>query len=403
MDDKSLTDEEILAADGDQSFDQMLEASFAPQKTIEPGEKIAAKVISIGEEFVFLDVGTRDEGLLLKAEVTTNGELTVAKDDKITVFVSGTRDGAVLCTRRLGAGEASDRKGDQEAILEDLKEAYQSGIPVQGTVSESIKGGFSVTLMGQRAFCPISQIDKAYCDNPELHVGQTYGFAITQFEENGRNIVISRRKLLEAEAAEFAAVLWDKLAVGDVCEGKVSSIKNYGAFVDIGGIEGLLHVSEMAYTRVGDPNDQLQVGQQLKVSIKELDPQTQKVSLSLKALLADPWDDATNQLTAGKVYEGRVVRLAKFGAFVELLEGVEGLVHISQFGVEKRIHHPREVVAEGDQVEVRILEIDVERRRISLTMATDEKETFTPSQLKDSSHKGMGTLGDLFGAALKKK
>ncbi|MDJ0764606.1 MAG: S1 RNA-binding domain-containing protein [Myxococcota bacterium] len=386
------------AQSDDAAFEALLEASSTPQSTIAKGDKIEASVISIGRDYVFLDLGARTEGLLHRGDVETgDGEDTpLAPGDQITVFVTAFRDGAILCGRRMGLA-SSDRLEDKTALMSALKDAFDAGMPVEGVIKESIKGGFSISLMGQRAFCPISQIDDKYCDTPDAFINQTLLFVITKFEESGRNIVVSRRKVLEAEAAEKARALWLEIEVGKTYDGVVSSIQGYGAFVDIGGIQGLLHVSEISYDRVSDPKDLLDVGQQITVAIKAIDREAGRVSLSLKALMTDPWEEAIAVLRSGQVVKGRVSRLAQFGAFVALTPGVEGLVHISQMDATKRIHSPREVVALNQEVTVRILEIDPDQKRISLTMNTeDAEEDWKENQNKGRSTGSMGTLGDLF-------
>lgn len=391
-------------------FEDMLNESTAVNAGVAVGEKLQAKVVSIGKEHVFLDIGIRAEGLLLRAEVERDGELTVAVGDRIQVFTVGARDGAVMCASRLGAatGSASERRDDSGAVLAQIKEAFDAGMPIEGSVKEVNKGGFSVTVLGQRAFCPISQIDKVYCEKPDEHLGRTYAFSIIRFEEGGGNIVLSRRAILEREAEEAAKVALEHLREGDVVEGEITSLQKYGAFVDVGGVEGLVHVSELSHTRIGHPEEVVTKGQRVRVQIKEIDRAKGKISLSLKSLLDDPWNEALAALSAGRIAEGKVSRLAAFGAFVELFPGVEGLVHVSQMAADRRVQNPREMVSPGQKVRVRVLEIDPERRRISLALvdegAEEEREATEEFRASAASHKrGMGTLGDLLGASLKKK
>jgi small subunit ribosomal protein S1 len=391
-------------------FEDLLNESEAKVAGVAVGERLDAKVVSIGKEHVFLDIGIRSEGLLLRAEVERDGELTVAIGDRIPVFTVGARDGAVMCARRLGAvaGSASDRRDDSEAVLAQLKDAFEAGMPIEGSVKEVNKGGFSVSVLGQRAFCPVSQIDRVYCEKPDEHLGRTYPFSIIRFEEGGRNIVVSRRAILEREAEEAAQIAIESLHEGDVVEGEITSLQKYGAFVDVGGVEGLVHVSELSHTRVGHPDEVVTKGQRVRVQIKEIDRAKGKISLSLKSLLDDPWNEALATLSAGRLAEGKVSRLAAFGAFVELYPGVEGLVHVSQMAADKRVNNPREMVAAGQKVRVRVLEIDPDRRRISLALvdenAEEEREATEAFRASNASHKrGMGTLGDLLGASLKKK
>jgi small subunit ribosomal protein S1 len=385
-------------------FEELLESSFQESKNISLGQRVEAKVVSIGREYIFLDLGMRTEGFLPReAAADQNGDLTIAEGDRVNVFVTGFRDGAVMCGQRMSAGIGAERTDDKAAVIEALKEAYDNGMPVEGRVEESIKGGFSVSVMGLRAFCPISQIDNKYCEKPEEHIGLKYGFEIIKLEEDGRNIVVSRRKVLEVEAAEKAQEVWKSIAVDQIFEGTVSSIRAFGAFVDIGGIEGLLHVSEISYERVSDPNEALQVGQKLKVSVKEIDFEKRRISLSLKALMEDPWKEAGAVLKSNQVYKGKVVRIERYGAFVEIIQGVEGLVHVSEMGGEKHIHNPKEVVSIGQEIDVRVLEIDPEAKRISLTMNTEDQEENWRDNLKSASRgkPTMGTFSDLLKGKLK--
>lgn len=392
--------------DMDDSFEQMLEESLSAQTELEPGSKVEATVTAIGGEHVFLDVGAREDGVISREELTNEGELTVEAGDRITVYVVGRREGAIHCAKRMGAAGADSRQ-DKEAVLSALRDAQESQIPVEGKVSEAVKGGLKVNVMGQTAFCPVSHIEVGYTEDPSVHVGQTYSFAIMRVEEEGRNIVVSRRQLLEAEAEEQARTLWESLREGDVYDGVVRNIRSYGAFVDIGGAEGLLHVSEMSHGRVEDPNELLRVGQKVKVAVKSIDPEERRISLSMKDLLEDPWKETVRNLSPNQVLTGKVVRLAPFGAFVEIAEGVDGLLHISEIGGQRRVSHPREVLSQGDEIEVRILDIDEERRRISLAMETEEDRAErgyrekTRRETEEGGEGGLGTLGEVLGKALK--
>lgn len=403
-----MHDERHGNQDQDLDFEQMLEQSERSESTLSPGDRITARVIRVGREWVFLDIGTRSEGIMPALEaLDENGQPKHGVGDTVTVYVTAFRDGAVICGLRVGASSGIEKTDDKSALLDSLKDAQQTGVPVEGTVKEVNKGGFTVSILGQRAFCPISQIDKKYTETPEEHVGRTYTFEITKFEESGRNIVVSRRRILEREAEEAAAYLWTKLAVGDVMEGTVSSVRAYGAFVDIGGLEGLLHVSELAYDRIEDPSTVVEPGQRIRVAIKDLDRAKGRVSLSLKALMTDPWDEAAHTIKTQQVYKGRVVKLQNFGAFVEIMPGVEGLVHISQMAEDRRINTPREVVAVGDEIDVRVLDVDSEARRISLSMKTDGEQEDVKEQLEQArkvqkSDARFGTFGDLLKSKLEK-
>ena len=403
-----MAEEDRMGNGDDGDFAAMFEAANAQAKPrFETGDQVEATVVSLSGDTVFLDLGTRSEAQLNREGVLDDeGEPTVAPGDKLNVFIVGWKHGTLRCALRFGAG---DKLADNTAALAALRDAYEGQIPVEGVVKEVIKGGYRVEVLGQRAFCPISQISKVFCETPEQHLEQTYGFQLIEYKEDGRNLVLSRRVLQEREAAARASELWQTLEVGSVHDGVVTSLQKYGAFVDIGGVDGLVHVSEISHVRVNDPKEALSVGQSVQVQIKELDGENQKISLSLKALLDDPWNEALQELGAGRTVTGRVVRLTQFGAFVELRPGVEGLVHISRMSEGKRIHHPREVVAEGAEVTVRILEIDPERKRISLTIEDADAEAIRGAaesyreQQSQQSPVSMDTLGDLLKAKLEQK
>ncbi len=390
---------------GEESFADMLNASFRPAARVKVGEVATSKVISIGKDSIFLDLGIRAEGMIDREECERQGELTVKPGDPLQVLVTSFRDGIFHCTARLRqAGRGDSRPAKDSPSLTLLREAYAARIPVEGRVKAMNKGGFDVQVMDQKAFCPISQIERSYCQKPEVHLEQTYSFLITQFEEDGRNIVIGRKELLQAEERDKAQRLWSELELNQVREGTVTSVHDYGAFVDIGGAEGLLHVSEISYQKVQSAKDALQPGQQLQVAVIRLDPEAGKISLSLKALLPDPWAAAGDQLDVGTEITGRVVHLKPFGAFIELLPGVTGLLHVSRLGTGRRIQHPKEILTVGDDVRVRILAVDPARKTLSLTMEEPEEDLSGElQQLNEKQAREMksgGAMASLFDAAL---
>jgi small subunit ribosomal protein S1 len=393
---------------GDDEFEQLLDESFAANAGVASGEKLEAEVVSIDKTWVYLDLGARAEGLLPREEVERDGELTVTAGQVLTVLTTGTKDGAVLCALKLGTAGAAARGQDNAEALAALQDACESEMPVEGTVKEVNKGGLTVSVMGQRAFCPVSQIERGYCEDPSVHVGRTHAFLITRVEEGGRNVVLSRRRLLEREAEQQAQEVLATLAVGDVREGTVTSLQKYGAFVDVGGIEGLIHVSELSHTRIGDPSELLEQGQRIQVQVKEIDHVARKIALSLKALSPDPFRDVTADLTSGTVLRGKVTRIAPYGAFVEIAPGVEGLVHVSRLAAGRRVNTPREIVQQGEEIDVLVLEVDTEARRIALERIDEDAEAerqateeFRRAE-KPQQGGGMGTLGDLLADKIKK-
>ena len=395
----------------EENFEDMLNESFAAEAGIAIGQKITATVVSVGAEYVFLDLGTRSEGMVIREELERDGELTVNVGDQIEVVTAALKDGAMVCATRLGQGTV-ERSDDMGALVAQLKDAFDAGLSVEGKVKETNKGGFNVDIFGVRAFCPISQIDIAYCDTPDDHVGRTYEFVITRLENDGRNVVVSRRVLLQKAADIAKEKAWESLAVGQVMDGTVSSLKPYGAFVKLGDVEGLLHISEISHSRIQHPEEVLTAGQPVRVQIKDLDNAKKKISLSLKSLLADPWDEFAATTTTGRVFEGKVMKIADFGAFVEVADGIQGLVHVSQMKTGAHVSNPRSVVSVGQMVEVRVLEVDPQTRRVSLAMvdrdaeaekANAEEFRSQKSQSATSATASMGTLGDLLGKSLSRK
>lgn len=352
-----------MSSDGGSSFAKMFEGGFSAPSALTPGQQIEATVVRITNNNVFLDIGGKSEGYVNREEfLDPQGELTIKEGERVKAyFLSSNRSEMLFTTKLGGAGGAGQAH---------LEEAYASRIPVEGTIEKEIKGGFEVKLSGTtRAFCPYSQIDKRRVEEPAGLIGQSLVFRITQYSENGRNIVLSRRVLLEEEAQEKRDQLRETLKVGATVVGVVTSIRPFGAFIDIGGLEGLLPVSEIGWGHVEDIHSKLEVGQKVEVVVLKLDWENDRFSFSLKQAMADPWQEAAAKFTEGSFHSGRVARLTNFGAFVTLAEGVDGLIHISALAGGRKINHPREIVKENETVEVRIDKVDSAARRISLTLA----------------------------------
>jgi len=326
-----------------------------------PGDKLTGRLLQIGDQDAFVDCGLREDLPISLTELKDDeGNLKFAVGDEITGHVQKSPDGLKL-TMAINLREAG---------RDALQSAYDAGTPVEGKVGETNKGGFSVDLNGVRAFCPFSQIDVRRTEDPSVFVGRTFQFRILELSEDGRNVVVSRRALLQAEREEAARSIRDNLTLGDTFEGTVTRLVNFGAFVDIGGLEGLVHISQISHQRVSSPSDVLQEGQTVKVKILEIQNlgqgRSERISLSIKALASDPWPESADTLTPGTDVTGRVTRLVDFGVFVELVPGVEGLIHISELA-SRRIIHPREILNEGEEIPVRILDVDLDRHRISLS------------------------------------
>ncbi|WP_129128487.1 30S ribosomal protein S1 [Geomonas oryzae] len=387
----------------EESFADLFERSQKDAGRLEPGAKVEATVLQIAKDWVFLDTGRKGEGILdIKEVLDADGNVTVKVGDKVTAWFLSSRNNEMRFTTKVGAGSG------QAAGNAQLEEAFAAGIPVEGVVEKEVKGGFEVKVAGSRAFCPFSQIALRRVEDTAALLGKHMSFKITEYSEKGRNIVLSHRALLEEEQQAQKEALKETLKVGDRVKGTVTSLRDFGAFVSIGAVEGLLPVSEVAWARVNHVSDVLSVGQEVEVVIKGIDWDKNRISFSLKDTLADPWEEAASAFPEGSYQNGKVARLTPFGAFVTLAAGVDGLIHISKLGAGKRIQHPREVLAEGQEVEVKVESVDREAKKISLSLASvsraQEEQTASMDAYKKTvseAPKGMGTLGDLLKAKLK--
>lgn len=340
------------------------------------GDKVQGRIVSITDDNVFVDVGAKAEGVIEAAQLKdAEGNLTVNVGDTVDVVVSAIdpETGSLVLRRKAAGGRRGGGHQQQQEIAAELRQAFESGLPVEGMVTAVNKGGVEVQVTGMRAFCPHSQLDLRYVQDTEQFIGQRLTFRITRLEEGrGRpNIILSRRAVLEEEAEKKAAEARERIAVGTVVRGKVTSLTSYGAFIDLGGIEGMLHVSEIGYSRLAHPKEVLSVGDEVEVQVIKIEKGKDgrdRISLSRRSLEQDPWKDVADRFNVGTELTGRVMRLETFGAFVEIAPGVEGLVHISEMGAGRRLQHSREAAQLGQDVRVKVLSVDPERRRISLTM-----------------------------------
>lgn len=346
-----------------EDFAQMLEAYSAGMKEdLRIGDKITGKIISIGDSTVFVDTGTKTDGAVEIEELRDDdGNLPCQVGDTLDLYVVAMDESEVKLSKAI-AGVGG---------LAMLKDAYNGAIPVEGRVVQTIKGGFQVEVLKRRAFCPISQIDTRYVENPETYVGQTFQFKITKLAENGRNIVLSRRDLLEAEQEKAQAAFMQDLEVGQIYDGRVTRVMPYGAFVELTpGLEGMVHISELSWSRLEKTQDAATPGQVLRVKVLGVEPgkKGQKISLSVKQVEGDPWDRLGETIRPGHKMTGKVTRCADFGAFVEIQAGVEGLVHISEMSYTQRVHKAEDIVTPGQSVAVVVKEVDTVKRRIGLSI-----------------------------------
>ncbi|MCF8024728.1 MAG: 30S ribosomal protein S1 [Desulfobacteraceae bacterium] len=355
----------------EESFEELFESYMKDMKDdLRIGEQIKGEIIAITRDSVFVKTGTKADGVVDKSELLdSEGSLPYSLGDPVTLYVVAKDESEIRLSKAM-TGESG---------INQLYEAYRSKIPVHGRVTETCKGGFRVQVMGKSAFCPVSQIDTTYVENPENYVGADYEFLISRIEEKGKNIVISRRELLNRYMAEQRQEFLKTVSVGDMLEGRITRLMPYGAFVELtAGVEGMVHISEISWSRVEKPEDEVSVNDTVRVKILDISEPEEKeqrqtrISLSIKQAQQDPWQNITKKLEHGDKVEGRVTRCADFGAFVEIVPGVEGLVHVSEMSYKKRVLKAHDMVSPGDVVPVMVKSIDPENRRISLSMKEAE-------------------------------
>lgn len=384
----------------EESFEDLFQKKSISRKRLQPGDRLEAIVAGLSGENIFLDIGGKSEGIIRAGEFQdSEGNCTVKAGDRIKAFFVARRGGEMIFTTRLGSGQAS---------LQELEDAFHAGIPVEGKVAKEIKGGFEIQVAGVRAFCPYSQMDIRRIEDPEEYIEKTMPFKVTEFSSNGRNIILSSRAILEEEREEQRQALQQTLEEGMRITGTVTSIREFGAFVDLGGIDGLIPISELAWGQTEKVEDILSRGQQVEVAIKKLDWDNQRISLSLRETTENPWTGTFEKYPPGSIHQATVSRLAAFGAFITLEPGVDGLLHISKLGSGRRINHPREVLEAGQPITVKIDSVDLEKKRISLLPEdyTEEEgkkdNNYTPPPANQAPE-SMGTLGDLLQAQLGEK
>ena len=353
-------------SDPEEDFATLFEASQQAKRIVR-GETIEGRIVAIGPDVALVDVGGKGEAAIDIDELKDDsGNVEVAVGDRIQAVVVSTAGGLTL-SRKLALGAATARQ---------LEEAFRAGLPVEGRVVGPVKGGFEVRIARQRAFCPISQIDVVRNVDPSQYAGRVFSFRIIEYKDGGKNLVVSRRGLLEDEQRARAAEIRQSIVAGAVLTGRVASVRDFGAFVDLGGgVQGLLHVSEMGWTRVSDASQIVQVGDQITVKVLRVDEDSRKISLGLKQLGDDPWLKVPATYAVGQLVAGRVVRVAPFGALVELEPGIEGLVPSSETGIARDTDLKRALPI-GSDVQGVVLDIDGPARRMRLSMkaVADMKE-----------------------------
>lgn len=330
---------------------------------VEKHDIVTGTVVKINNDEVLVDIGGKSEGIIPAKELSFSKEIKiedivkVGDEIRVMVIKEENSDGNVLLSKK---------RVDQIAAIEKLETLYQEGAVIEAPVVDVVKGGVIVDI-GTRGFVPASRLDIRYIEDIKSFVGQTLKFKIIKFEPENRKIVLSRREILEAEEKEKKEKVWSTIAEGQTCRGVVRRLANFGAFVDLGGVDGLLHVSEMGWGRIKNPGDVVKVGQEIEVYVLNLDREKEKISLGLKQLIANPWDTAAEKYAVGNVVTGKVVRVVPFGAFVELETAVDGLVHISQISWD-RVEKVEDALSIGQEIQAKVLELDVEHKKISLSI-----------------------------------
>lgn len=346
----------------EEDFAALFEASLKA-KPVAKGQSVEGTIVKIGAEVALVDVGGKSEAVIEVAELKDEqGTLEAKVGDRIQATVISTSGGVTL-SRKLARRAATDRQ---------IEDAFHAGLPVEGTVEGVNKGGYEIRIDHSRAFCPLSQIDSVRTTDPAVHVGQRYTFRIVEYKEGGRNIVVSRRALLEEEQQARAAEVRQAVVPGAILRGRVVSVPAFGAFVDLGGgVQGLVHISEMGWSRATDASQVVSPGDEVTVKVLRVDEGTQKIALSLKQATEDPWTTVPGRYDVGQVHAGRVTRVAEFGAFVELEPGVEALAHASTFAPTGRRDGWTEAVPAGTTAAFEILSIDPDKKRIGVALVPE--------------------------------
>jgi small subunit ribosomal protein S1 len=351
------------------------ETSFAElftkgPESVKEGELAKGKVLAIDDDYVTVDVGFKSEGMIASWEfMEEDGTMLIGVGDEVEVLVEDAED-------EEGRVVLSKEKAERLKVWDEISKAYEREESVEGTIVARVKGGLSVDI-GVKAFLPGSQVDLRPVRNLDGMIGDRAQFRIIKFNKRRGNIVLSRRALLETERRQMRETTLATLSTDQILDGVIKNLTDYGAFIDLGGIDGLLHITDMSWGRINHPSELFNVGDEIKVKILKFDPESERVSLGLKQIQPDPWVDAALRYPLGKRLEGKVVSLTDYGAFIELEAGIEGLVHVSEMSWTKRIKHPSKVVSTGDDVEAVVLDVDEQNRKISLGMKQTEENPWT--------------------------
>jgi small subunit ribosomal protein S1 len=360
------------AASGAESFASLFEASLIAGDFGKEGEIVKGTIVAVQRDNVVIDIGGKSEGIIALSEFAdAQGQTTVKAGDQVDVYIESRENDDGLVT-------LSKEKADKMKVWDEISAACERDELIEGTISQRVKGGLSVTIRGGvKAFLPGSQVDLRPIRNLDKLIGQTYQFKVIKFNKKRGNIVLSRRVLLEKERDEQKTKTLETLEEGKVVRGVIKNITEYGAFVDLGGIDGLLHITDMSWGRVNHPSELFQMGDEVTVRVLKYNPETERVSLGLKQTQEDPWSHAEEAFPPGKKVRGKVQSITDYGAFVELEPGVEGLIHVSEMSWTKKVKHPSKVLEVGQEVECQVLEVDAKSKRISLGLKQLEPDPWT--------------------------
>ncbi|MCB0406981.1 MAG: 30S ribosomal protein S1 [Bdellovibrionales bacterium] len=379
-----------------ESFANLFEQSLG-ERDFKVGDVVTGTVVEVQEDYVLVDINYKSEGLIPISEFrVVEGKTSVDVGTEVEVYIDRIENDN-------GMVVLSKDKADMLRAWNDISRAAENEEVIEGTIIAKVKGGLSVDI-GVKAFLPGSQIDLRPVRNMDSFIGKQYKFKVIKFNKKRGNIVLSRRALLEEERESLRTQTLDQMAEGSIVKGIVKNITDYGAFIDLGGMDGLLHITDMSWGRVKHPSEILSVGDEIDVKVLKFDQEKERVSLGLKQQKNDPWENVDDEFQVGKKLRGEVVSLADYGAFVELAEGIEGLIHVSEMSWTKRVKHPSQIVKVGDVVDVQVLEIDKENRRISLGMKQLEenpwvelKNTYPPGTIIEGEVKNITDFGIFIG------
>jgi small subunit ribosomal protein S1 len=363
---------ELTSSSGMDSFAALFEASLQGGDFGKEGEIVQGTVVAVQRDNVVVDIGGKSEGIIALSEFAdAQGQTSVKPGDVIDVYIESRENDDGLVT-------LSKEKADKMKVWDEISSACERDELIEGTISQRVKGGLSVTIRGGvKAFLPGSQVDLRPIRNLDKLIGQTYQFKVIKFNKKRGNIVLSRRVLLEKERDEAKTRTLETLEEGKVVRGVIKNITEYGAFVDLGGIDGLLHITDMSWGRVNHPSEVFQVGDEVTVKVLKYNPETERVSLGLKQTQEDPWNHAEEAYPPGKKVQGKVMSITDYGAFVELEPGVEGLIHVSEMSWTKKVKHPSKLLEVGQELECQVLEVDAKAKRISLGLKQLEPDPWT--------------------------